>query len=304
MKPIVYLAAFQAGSFDLGTVVPDEPISVANGSEQDMKWIANYDGQFKGMIPVRMALAESRNAVAIWIAEQIGVGSVLQMARSLGIRTPLHPYVTTALGASEVNLLELANAYRTIASGILTQPYVIRKIVRDSGEVLGDSRRPSSRVYVEGDALSLIQEGLRSVVRMPTGTAHALDSSVFPIAVMGKTGTTNEFRDALFVGSTYGPEGITVAVRIGFDDNRSLGSRETGGTLALPVFREIVLRAYGEKLLGPAPRFPAEMEQRIDAFLNDGVMEEAATVAAIAPPARLRMAAQLAVFHIDPAFHH
>ncbi len=255
MKPIVYLAAFQVGTFDLGTVVPDEPISVANGSGQDMKWISNYDGRFKGMIPLRMALAESRNAVAIWITEQIGVGSVLQMARSLGIRTPLHPYVTTALGASEVNLLELANAYRTIASGILTQPYVIRKIVRDSGEVLGDSRRPSSRVYVEGDALSLIQEGLRSVVRMPTGTAHALDSSVFPIAVMGKTGTTNEFRDALFVGSTYGPEGITVAVRIGFDDNRSLGSRETGGTLALPVFREIVLRAYGEKLLGPAPGF-------------------------------------------------
>jgi penicillin-binding protein 1A len=279
MKPIVYLAAFQAGSFDLGTVVPDEPISVANGSEQDMKWIANYDGQFKGMIPVRMALAESRNAVAIWIAEQIGVGSVLQMARSLGIRTPLRPYVTTALGASEVNLLELANAYRTIASGILTQPYIIRKIVRDSGEVLGDGRHPSSPVYVEGDALSLIQEGLRGVVRMPTGTAHALDSSVFPIAVMGKTGTTNEFRDALFVGSTYGPEGITVAVRIGFDDNRSLGSRETGGALALPVFRDVVLRAYGEKLLGPVPRFPDEMERHIDAYLEVGAREPAAAAA-------------------------
>ena len=66
------------------------------------------------------------------------------------------------------------------------------------------------------------------MVRIPTGTAHTLDSSVFPIAVMGKTGTTNEFRDALFVGSTFGPEGITVAVRIGFDDNRDLGL--TGGT--------------------------------------------------------------------------
>jgi membrane peptidoglycan carboxypeptidase len=82
----------------------------------------------------RLALAESRNAVAIWITEQIGVAGVLQTARSLGIHTPLRPYATTALGASEVNLLELANAYRTIASGILTQPYVIRKIVRDSGE--------------------------------------------------------------------------------------------------------------------------------------------------------------------------
>ena len=109
-----------------------------------------------------------------------------------------------------------------------------------------------------------IQEGLRGVVRMPSGTAHALDSHGFPIAVMGKTGTTNEFRDALFVGSTYGPEGITVAVRIGFDDNRSLGGKETGGRVALPVFKEVVLRAYGEKVLGPAPRFPAEIERDID----------------------------------------
>jgi penicillin-binding protein 1A len=279
MKPIVYLAAFQMGSFNLETVVPDEPISVANGSAEDVKWIANYDGQFKGMIPVRMALAESRNAVAIWITEQIGVSKVLRMATRLGIRTPLRPYVTTALGASEVNLLELANAYRTIASGIRTQPYIIRKIVRDSGEVLPDSRHDASPVYVEGDALSLIQEGLRGVVRMPTGTAHALDSSVFPIAVMGKTGTTNEFRDALFVGSTYGPEGITVAVRIGFDDNRSLGSRETGGALALPVFRDVVLRAYGEKLLGPVPRFPDEMERHIDAYLEVGAREPAAAAA-------------------------
>jgi penicillin-binding protein 1A len=85
---------------------------------------------------------------------------------------------------------------------------------------------------------------------------------------MGKTGTTNNFRDALFVGSTYGPEGITVAVRIGFDDDRSLGAGETGGRVALPVFREIVLSAYGQKLVGRAPRFPAEMEARIDVYLN------------------------------------
>jgi len=286
MKPIVYLAAFQQATFNLDTVVPDEPISVANGNDQDVKWISNYDGQFKGMIPLRMALAESRNAVAIWITEQIGVASVLETARTLGIRTPLRPYATTALGASEVNLLELANAYRTIASGILTQPYVIRKIARDSGEAIADGGHQSSPVHVEGDALSLIQEGLRSVVRMPTGTAHALDSRGFPIAVMGKTGTTNEFRDALFVGSTYGPEGITVAVRIGFDDNRSLGPGETGGTVALPVFKEVVLKAYGEKLVGPVPRFPAEMEQHIDEFLKNNAIGTTAITQAMASPAR------------------
>ena len=288
MKPIVYLAAFQEGAFNLDTVVPDEPISVANGTVQDVKWISNYDGQFKGMIPLRMALAESRNTVAIWITGQIGVGSVLETARILGIKTPLHPYATTALGASEVNLLELANAYRTVASGILTEPHVIRKIVRDSGEVIADRGRQSSPVRVDGAALLLIQEGLRSVVRMPTGTAHALDSRGFPIAVMGKTGTTNEFRDALFAGSTYGPEGITVAVRIGFDDNRSLGPEETGGRVALPVFKEVVLRAYGEKLVGPAPRFPAEMEQHIDAFLKSDAFETPTITKMIAPPAQRR----------------
>jgi penicillin-binding protein 1A len=268
MKPIVYLAAFRQGSFNLDTLVPDYPISVPDGQVQTEKWISNYDGQFKGMIPLRKALAESRNAVAVWITEQIGIDSILRMSRSLGVRTPLKPYASTALGASEVKLLELANAYRTMASGILAQPYVIRRIVRDSGELVDDNENGGSPVDLNDDALSLIQEGLRGVVRIPGGTAHALDAGRFPIAVMGKTGTTNAFRDALFIGSTYGPEGITVAVRIGFDDNRSLGPRETGGRVALPVFREIMLRAYREKRFGPAPEFPAYMEQRINAYLE------------------------------------
>jgi penicillin-binding protein 1A len=105
---------------------------------------------------------------------------------------------------------------------------------------------------------------------------------------MGKTGTTNEFRDALFVGSTYGPDGITVAVRIGFDDNRSLGAKETGARVALPVFKEIVLRAYGQKLVGPAPQFPPEMEQRIDVYLKgDRVETTVVTNASPASPAAL-----------------
>jgi penicillin-binding protein 1A len=267
MKPLVYLAAFRQGTFNLETMVPDQPISVPDGGERSPKWISNYDDQFKGMIPLREALAESRNAVAIWLTEQIGISSVLRTSQTLGIQTRLQPYATTALGASEVNLLELANAYRTMASGVLAEPYVIRKIVRDSVEVAEDEEHGRSTVDVDDSALSLIQEGLRGVVRIPAGTAHALDSSVFPIAVMGKTGTTNEFRDALFVGSTYGPEGITVAVRIGFDDNRSLGPKETGGRVALPVFKEIMLRVYREKLVGPVPTFPAQMEQNINDYL-------------------------------------
>ncbi len=268
MKPIVYLAAFQQGVFNLDTLIPDERISVPDGGNQKIKWIANYDGHFKGLMPLREALAQSRNAAAIWITGKIGMDSIMWTARSLGIRTPLQPYATTALGASEVNLLELANAYRTMASGISARPYVIRKIVHASGKVsaANEHSRPAS---VNLYALALIQEGLRGIVRIPTGTAHALSAGFFPIPVMGKTGTTNDFRDALFVGSTYGPEGITIAVRIGFDDNRSLGSRETGGRVALPVFRDITLNIYREKLTGPVPAFPAPMEESINQYLAE-----------------------------------
>ncbi|HYN08872.1 MAG TPA: transglycosylase domain-containing protein [Vicinamibacterales bacterium] len=267
MKAIVYLAAFQHGGFTLETMVPDEPISVPDGTGRPPKWISNYDGRFKGLIPIRQALAESRNAVAMWITGQIGIDSVLRISRSLGVRTPLQRYATTALGASEMNLLELANAYRTMASGLVAEPYLIRAIRRDSGEVVAATRPGSSRIRVDAAALSLIQEGLRGVVRLPNGTAHALAARGFPIAVMGKTGTTNDFRDAIFVGSTYGPTGITAAVRIGFDDNRSLGSSETGGRLALPVFQELMVGVYRDKLVGAAPAFPAGMEARIAAAL-------------------------------------
>jgi len=269
MKPIVYLAAFREGIFNLDSMAPDVPISVTDGEEQNTKWISDYDGTFRGNISFRRALAESRNTVAIWIAKQIGISCIIKTARNLGIQSQLHSYVATALGASEMNLLELANAYRAIASGTLAQPYMVRKISLDSGDIIVESDHASSPVDVDSAALSLIQEGLRGVVRMPGGTAHSLDNRDFPFAVMGKTGTTNEFRDALFIGSTYGTEGITIAVRIGFDDNRSLGVKETGGRVALPVFKEIMINAYGENLAGPAPKFPVEMEQRINLHMKD-----------------------------------
>jgi penicillin-binding protein 1A len=268
MKPIVYLAAFRQGALDLDTPVPDEPISVVASGDRPLKWISNFDDQFKGMIPARQALAESRNAVAVWIIQQIGIDSVLKTAREVGIRTALGRYETTALGSSEVTLLELANAYRMMASGIHAEPYVIARIEQNEGKAVYSHHSLCCAMNENGLELSMIQEGLRGVVRIPSGTAHALDARAFPIPVMGKTGTTNSYRDALFVGSTYGPHGITVAVRIGFDDNRSLGRMETGGRAALPVFREIVLKVYQEKLVGPAPRFPVEMERNIDAYLR------------------------------------
>ncbi len=265
MKPLVYLAAFESG-MGLDTEVPDEPIEMpAADAGGIVKWVANYDNEFKGPIPVRQALAESRNAVAVWITQEIGVDAVIRTAHRMGIRSPLQPYLSTALGASEVRLLELADAYRAIASGVLAEPYVIDRVTDVSGD--GLYKAPRGGRAISSAALRSIQEGLRGVVRLPDGTAHSLDARDFPVPVMGKTGTTSDFRDALFVGSTYGAAGITVAVRVGFDDNRPLGSRETGGRTALPIFREIMLRVYKDQLVGRVPRFPREIEAGIDQYL-------------------------------------
>ena len=281
-KPIVYFAAFESG-LDLDSTVPDEPIGVPLGNDRGLKWISNYDNSFKGLIPMRVALAESRNAVAIWLARGLGLQKVLAVARALGIKTPLQPYITTALGASEVRLLELGNVYRALASGIVTDAHVIDKIVDGGGKVVYEARGPVRSI--RSDALVRIQEGLRGVIRLPDGTAHSLDDQRFPIPVMGKTGTTSDFRDALFIGSTYGPDGLTVAVRLGFDDNRPLGNRETGGRAALPIFREVMLQVYQNRLAGPVPMFPKDLESRIDAYLETRTTSQEAKASGLEIPA-------------------
>ena len=203
MKPIVYLAAFRQG-LDLDTPVPDEPIEVAAGAGRGMKWIANYDNQFKGPIPVRQALASPATRGRVDRArDRRRQGD--PTARQLGIRTPLQPYISTALGASEVRLLELAGAYRAMASGMLAEPHVIDRVTDASGGVLYEAPpRPC------GNRLPRAEPdpgGAAGVVRLPEGTAHGLDRLDFPIPVMGKTGTTSDFRDALFVGPPTGGRG-------------------------------------------------------------------------------------------------
>jgi len=143
-------------------------------------------------------------------------------------------------------------------------------VVRLDVDRLLEGLNPPQREAVtagDGPLLVLAAAGYGLSRLVPAGTAHALTGSDFPIPVMGKTGTTSLFRDALFVGSTYGAQGITVAVWIGFDDNRSLGEKETGGRTALPIFREIMLRAYERQLVGPVPEFPREIEERIGQYL-------------------------------------
>lgn len=283
MKPLVYLAAFRRGA-SLDSEVLDEPVAVAMGNG-DFKWIRNYDGSFRGPIPLRRALAESRNAATVRLAQAVGVGSVIRTAQELGIQSPLPPYISTALGAADVTLIELANAYRTLASGLQARPWILDRITTAEGlELFRHSETPRP---LEDPALGLIQEGLRGVVRLPGGTAHSLAS--LPVPVMGKTGTTNDFRDALFIGSTFGPSGVTVAVRIGFDDNRSLGQGETGGRVAVPVFRGLLEALYRGGSLGSAAPFPAAMEQDIDQYLTStmpapGVLAAAEPGAETTPP--------------------
>src|SRR5437660_22346 len=192
-KPLVYLAAFRQ-DLDLDTTVPDQPISVAMGANRPVKWISNYDHRFKGPIPMRQALAESRNAVAVWITRKIGVDEVITTSQEFGIRTPLQPYIATALGASEVRLLELAGAYRAMASGILAEPHIIDRVTDASGEVLYEAF--PSTLEGESTGLSLVQEGLRGVGRLPGGTAHAAAGRACLISVMGTSGVRSGARAA------------------------------------------------------------------------------------------------------------
>ena len=179
-----------------------------------------------------------------------------------------------------MQLLELANAYRALASGVSAEPHVIARVTGPAGEALFVPDAPAAAHHrPRSDAA--IQEGLRGVVRLPSGTAHALAAQAFGIPVMGKTGTSSDYRDALFVGSTYGTAGVTVAVRIGYDDNRELGAKETGGRAALPIFREVVLGIYTQALTGTTPLFPEEMEQRITDYVAWAKADEADALASM-----------------------
>ena len=157
-KPLVYLAAFRQG-LTLDTTVPDEPIAVPMGADRPVKWIANYDNEFKGPIPMRQALAESRNAVAVWITREIGLSRVIQASRELGIRTPLQPYITTALGASEVRCSSWRAPTARWPPGSWLDPYIIDRVTDASGEVLYEAARTA--LEFDSGHLSLIQEGLR-----------------------------------------------------------------------------------------------------------------------------------------------
>jgi penicillin-binding protein 1A len=174
--------------------------------------------------------------VTVKILERIGVNYVINYARNLGIISPLAPDLTLALGSSGVSLLELVRAYATFPSqGALVEPIFITKIVDRDGVVL-EEHRPRMTQVISPQTAYLMTSILQSVVE--EGTGKKVSALNYPCA--GKTGTTNEFRDAWFVG--YTPD-LIAGVWIGFDDRRSLGRGETGAQAASPVWLYFMQRA-------------------------------------------------------------
>jgi penicillin-binding protein 1A len=228
-KPIVYARAIQSRQFTAASLVVDAPAVYDEWKPQ------NYEEwSYQGAVRLREALARSINMVAIRVVEEIGVHEVAEFARLDGISTKLEEDMALALGASGVKPIELTNAYATFAAGGRWEPprLVTRIVAPDGSQIPLEPREPARDVMAPNEAY-VITSMLRSVVREGTGSpAQRLER---PVA--GKTGTSNAARDAWFVG--YSPT-IVAGVWVGFDDQRSLGPRETGTRTALPIWIEVM----------------------------------------------------------------
>ncbi len=221
-KLFVYLAGLEAGLAP-DSVFVDKPVRVAGWRPR------NYDGRFHGAMPLRRAFARSINSVAVQVSERAGRRRVIDAARRLGITTPIAPHPSLALGASEVTLIELTAAYAAVANGgIAVWPYGIASVEAVGGKRL--YRRtggPQARVIEKGRAQAL-RRMLREVVRGGTGRAARLGGSE-----AGKTGTSQGFRDAWFVGFA---GDLVAGVWVGNDDDRPM-KKVTGGGLPARIWR-------------------------------------------------------------------
>ncbi len=232
-KPIVYAQGIRARAITPATQVLDAP------AVYDQWMPQNYETwRFEGAVRARTALARSINLVAIRVMEQVGPESVVDLARQLGITSPLEPSLSLSLGASEVRPIELVNAYATFAAGGRFEPTrLIARVEGPGGEhVALPVPDPPRDVLTPAEAY-VVTSMMTSVVG-PEGTAAAAAALGRPLA--GKTGTSNEARDAWFVG--FSPN-VVCGVWVGFDDRRPLGRRESGGRTALPIWMNVMRRA-------------------------------------------------------------
>ena len=231
-KPIVYAAALDK-HYTTTTKVIDSPLVYMVESDEEFWEPKNFDLQYTGPVTLRNALSKSRNIITIKILQDIGVSYVVNYAKKLGISAPLNYDLSLALGSSGISLLELTRAYGVFANqGLLVEPIFITKVVGRDGTVL-EENQPRLKQVISPQTAYLVTSLLTSVVKEGTGRrARALKR---PCA--GKTGTTNDVRDAWFIG--YTPD-IIAGTWVGFDNQKPLGKNETGAVAASPIWIEFM----------------------------------------------------------------
>ncbi len=255
-KPFVYSSALEKG-FMTSTIVNDAPISIDPALTGGQAWDPkNYDGKYEGPMPLHQALAKSKNMVSIRVLQAIGPRYAQDYVTRFGFDAARHPpYLTMALGAGSVTPWQMAGAYSVFANGgYRVDPYLITRITDSDGRLLaqahpGHAGDEALRVIDERNAF-IMNTLLREVVRAGTAT-RALSMRRSDLA--GKTGTTNDSHDAWFAG--FQPS-IAAITWVGFDQPRKLGSRETGGGLALPIwmsYMSTALRGVPEQSLRVPP---------------------------------------------------
>lgn len=237
-KLFVYLAGLETGIAPSHVFV-DKPVSVAGWTPR------NYDGRFRGPVSVERAFVESINTVAVRVSERVGRRTVLRTARRLGITTPLKSHPSLALGANEVSLIELTAAYAAVANGgLAVWPFGVSMARTVDGRVLHRRTGTGARRVISAERASVLRSMLRAVVRTGTGRAARMGGSE-----AGKTGTSQGFRDAWFIGFS---GGLVAGVWVGNDDGRPM--REvTGGGLPARIWRAVMEAAAPRNLPSTDP---------------------------------------------------
>ncbi|HXV76931.1 MAG TPA: PBP1A family penicillin-binding protein [Candidatus Polarisedimenticolaceae bacterium] len=244
-KPFVYAAALSEG-WTLAHTLVDEPTVFLDRRNPEPYQPENYTNEYYETVTLRSALEKSANIATVKLLTEVGYSPVIDTARRLGISGDLRPYPSLALGAFEVTLLELTAAYGAFANqGVLVEPHLVRDVHNREGALVAQIE-PEVRDAVRPEIAYLMNRVLSGVISDGTGRAASRLGS----NVAGKTGTTDHNTDAWFVG--YSPN-LAVGVWVGFDEPRSLGSRETGAIAALPIWQEFMEQALP---LRPAGDFP------------------------------------------------
>jgi penicillin-binding protein 1A len=233
-KPFVYLAAIDGG-YTAASPLEDIPMAFDAGVGQPPYAPQNYDREFKGPLTLRRALELSRNVPAVALMEKLGPATVLRYPRMLGITTPLPEFLSVAIGAAEGTLLEMTSAYSAFPNqGVRMKPLLLLDVKDREGTVL-EQHRPEPHDAIRADSAYIITEILHGVVQH--GTAANADTAALKWPLAGKTGTTDDYTDAWFIG--FDPD-ITVGVWLGFDQKKMIADRATGTTAALPIWTAIM----------------------------------------------------------------